>query len=216
MGAIFAAEGRSHGGEWWLSKLKTEDLTGRSLFGGEWKDRSADEFLRDKVDVDTKHKPWSDFSIPFRCSARGVTDGALKTFGSGRALADVAPCLAFPPMYRTTQGQWAAAVGLIPEILGLRRGGFDVVIVVNALDGGALMDATDAKDHAVAHYLWQILRAEWAQARQFWAQDASIYWVDLDASRQRINKLQDLRPLVSRGRQSGKKAALELLERYQF
>lgn len=211
VGGLFAQKGLVHELEWKLYKLQKADLPGRGgLFSSRFKAEPI-SVLKDYFQRNLKGHQVENSEVTFTCPSLSLLTGSLIWQERGDLMTITQKCLPFPPLFRPT-GQWMAATFSIEDsVRYLRKKNFDVIIYVNVLGSGGLLERDELMEEYSSALLWQEIRRAQSAARKL----ANVV-IEVDTKKFKMYDFDNRMALVNLGEMVGSRSAKKIAEKYGF
>ncbi|OFZ14498.1 MAG: hypothetical protein A2Z20_00745 [Bdellovibrionales bacterium RBG_16_40_8] len=208
--ALYAQRGQINEAEWKLYKLEKLDLSNAGFFGRKNEPQSInvlDSFLRDNLDAKIANKT----AVPFFCPSLSLARGTIQWPNDYPLYQAVKMCLPYPPLFQPDNQMVAGLFSLEEIIYELKKNNYNVIILVNVLGDGGLIENQKTKNDYAASILWQEVR------RSIWRAKSMVTDV-IEVNTRGVSMLDfDSRKLlVTAGEAAGEKAASELVSKYGF
>lgn len=153
IGALYSMNGKANDVEWQLSKLKRSDLPEKSLLSSGL-DPASPKNLATYLGTVFNDKKIENSTLPFSCPSMLLGNGKVAWWAQGSLKSMIAKCMAFPPLYKSSQGWVAAPFEVEAAAQKLRDGGAEVIIFVNVLARGLVLKENRIKDDDQVQIIW--------------------------------------------------------------
>lgn len=210
VGGLFAQRGQAHEMEWKLYKLEKQDLPGTGFLSSKLKPNEINS-LRGYLKDSFSQLDVTRTQIPFSCPSQSLAAPDWRWSENGQLSQVVEGCMAYLPLYDVQKGAIAAAFSASEAADRLRKRGVDVVILVNVLNSGQLVDPRQLPDLGASAILWQEIRRSLRMA-SIKVDD----WIEVDTSRVGLSDFARRKELFASGEKAGQLAAKRLIDKYGF
>lgn len=210
IGGLFAQNGLVHELEWKIYKLQKEDLPGK---GGFFSSRFKSEpisILGEYFQKNLKGFAVEKSQVHFACPSISLWTGSLVWENSGDLMKVMEKCLPYPPLFKPS-GSWMAAAFSIEDSIKMLKKKYSVVIYVNILGSGELLEKNEMMEEYPSALLWQEIRRSQREARQF-ATDV----IDVDTKQFKMYDFENRRDLVNLGELAGLRGAKRIAKKYGY
>lgn len=210
VGALFAQNGKIHEVEWKLYKLQKADLPGKGLFSTRFKAepiKVLDEYFQKNIggaSVDNA-------KLEFACPSLSLWSGTLVWQTRGSLKGVLSKCMPYPPLFRPSSPWMAASFALADSVRYLKKKGYKVVIYVNVLGSGELLQQEELLEEYQSALLWQEIRRT-QKAMQSMATDV----IEVDTKQYKMFDFDNRTGLVGLGELAGSRHARKIAEKYGF
>lgn len=210
VGALFSQTGQAHEMEWKLYKLEKYPTPTTGFLSGKIKPGTIKD-LAPFFEEAFAQSQIENSTVDFACTYQRLNEGEVRWQDRGSFAKSLGPCLSLPPLYKGEIGMYAAPTAIAEAVERLKNHGADVIIVVNVLSRGRLINLSQLSDPDEPAIFWQEVR------RNFRANGLAIdEWIDVDTSGFMIGDFARRRDLVSAGERAGQRAARRLIDRFGF
>lgn len=207
--ALYSQKEQEHDVEWRLYKLEQRDLPRRGRFSQQIQAaniQSLQKFFQENLTL----KQIEQAAIPFACPSLSWPRSGVVWQSRGPFDEALRRCIPFPPLYHSTEPWTAAAFALREAINFFESQGVDLVIFVNVLGEGELLDRDTLLADMNSAILWYELR------RSLRRDSMGLEVITVDTSGIHINAFDKRQQLVGLGEQAGQRAAERLTVKYGF
>lgn len=207
---LYSMEAQANDVDWKLFKLKKGDLPGTGLFsssGDPGSTGSLDSYLKTVF----ANKKIETAKISFGCPAQSLKLKDIKWQTRGPYRGIVKRCMPYPPFFKPT-GSWVASPhSLEASARFLRSKGANVVVFVDLIGVGRLME----KKASLNQYRSAML---WMQTRQLLRRQISFVdeIIRINTREHSLTSFSSRRALKKIGVNAGKAAVQRMSEKYQF
>lgn len=207
---LFAQRGQAHEMEWKLYKLEKQSMPSTGFLSSKIKPAEISSlrgYLKDsfsQLDIQRTQ-------IPFSCPSQAIDSADWRWAENGVLANEVEACMAYLPLYDVQRGRMAAAFAAGEAADRLRKRGAEVVILVNVLNSGPLLDPRQLPDLGASVILWQEIRRS-LRAASVKVDD----WIEVDTSKIGVNEFARRKELFATGEKAGQLAAKRLIDKYGF
>ena len=123
----------------------------------------------------------------------------------------VEKCLPYPPLFKP-KSPWMAAAFAVPEAVEyLRKKGAHVILFVNVLGSGQLLEPKELMAEYTSAMLWQELRRSLERVKE-----KDVLVINVITTKNKIYDFSSRNALVMAGEKAGQLAADQLVERFGF
>lgn len=209
-GSLFASRGQAHEMEWKLYKLERQSLPGKGFLSSRLKPESIAS-LRSYLQESFSRQDLAKAQVGFSCPTQTLEVSEFRWAEQGELASEVENCLAFPPLFVTDKGRWAAPGAAVAAVEKLKSMGVDFIILINVLNAGPLMDPRQLPDSGASAILWQeVRRAVRAAAPRV------NEWIEVNTAQVDLSDFSKRKELVQAGEKAGQTAAKWLASKYGF
>ncbi|MGE0764699.1 MAG: patatin-like phospholipase family protein [Bdellovibrionales bacterium] len=207
---LFAQRGQANEMEWKLYKLEKQDMPSTGFLSSKLKAAEIAglrDYLKDsfaQMDVQRTH-------ISFSCPSQALQNADWQWAESGALAQAVENCLPYLPLYDVQKNRMAGAFAAAEAADRLRKRGAEVVVLVNVLNSGAILDPRQLQDSAASVILWQEIRRN-LRAASLKVDD----WIEVDTTKIGVNEFARRKELFATGEKAGQAAAKRLTDKYGF
>lgn len=204
IGALYAVKGQPHDLDWKLFKLENRDLPKKSLlnfFSAQSSISVLDRFLQENF----KGMDMSQTKIEFACSSMNRKTSHVKLFETGEMSETLKKCIAYPPLFRGQDNDWAAPSAGAKALAWLKSQGVNRVIYLDVLGETVPYKAENKQEEA-----WATM---WSQAQtELKGLLPEVDWITLPVQEFSMTDFDKRRELVLRGERSAKQYSNALKE----
>lgn len=210
VGGLYSIKGKANDLEWQLSKLKKSDLPGHGIWGSTVEAASIKE-LNTFFDATFGNRKLEEASIPFSCPSSFTSNGKIVWWGQGNFKQTMQKCVAFPPLYHSSQGWVAASFEVEEAAKHLRDQGANLIVFVNVVARGSIIKEDRLKDPESVSIIW------WEGLSKMNASSNFVNWlVGVHTRNYDILDFDARQSFVEFGREFGEAAAKKISEEYGF
>ena len=204
IGALYAVKGQPHDLDWKLFKLESRDLPNKSLFNF-FSDRSSISILDRFLKENFKGMDVSQTQVKFACPSMNKKTAQLKLYDIGELSSTLKKCIAFPPLFRGEDNDWAAPSAGMKALTWLRTQGVTRVIYLDVL-GETLPYQAENRQEESWTLMWTQAQASLKDLR------GEVDWITLPVQEFAMTDFDKRRELVMRGEKSAKQYLQSLKE----
>ena len=204
IGGLYAVKGQPHDLDWKLFKLESRDLPKKSLLNF-FSDQSSisvlDRFLKENF----KGMDISQTQIKYACPSMNRKTAQVKLYDMGEMSGTLKKCIAFPPLFRGQDSDWAAPGAGVRALTWLRAQGVTKVIYLDVLGDGVAYQPESRQEESWA-LMWSQAQAELKDLR------GEVDWITLPVQEFSMTDFDKRRELVLRGERSAKQYSQSIKE----
>lgn len=196
IGALYSVKGQPHDLDWKLFKLENRDLPKKSLlnfFSAQSSISVLDRFLKENF----KGMDLSRTQVKFACPSMNRKTSEVKLYDIGEMSETLKKCIAFPPLFRGQDSNWAAPGAGLKALTWLKSQGVTKVIYLDVL-GDAIPYKAESKQEEAWSLMWSQAQAELKDLR------GEVDWITLPVQEFAITDFDKRRELVLRGERAAK------------
>ena len=207
--AMYAANARLYDAEWKMMKLSAEMLPKAGILDRSIQPKPISSFLGEFLEKNLPKKKLSEYEISFACPSQSVFDPNVKMRDRGEGRDVVKRCMSVLPYFTAESGEFGSLTAVRESANWLRTQGADVIILVNVLEYGNLVD----KDKQDVEYRNLVL---WSEVRQaIKTQQLGITEViGVNTSEIDVFSFNKRRDLILKGSETGRSAGERLSAKY--
>lgn len=209
VGGLFSIKGQSHEAEWKLYKLEKVDLPTVHFLTHKMSVQKVEvlkSFLKDNINsMDLKFS-----AIPFACPYQ-IRIGETRWIESQQPREDLESCLGYPPLFEANDQKWAQVFAVQEAVERLKRNGINLIILVNVLNAGILIDSKKYVDAEASQFLWAEVRGQ-MRAASLKVEE----YLEVDTSAFGLEDFKKRRDLGLQGEKAGQILVKRLSQKYGF
>ena len=211
IGAFFANNGQIHDTEWKLYKLQRKNLTKKKSFFLDKNSPISVHDLKKFLDTGLGNTNFNQTKIDFACPSLSLQSGVIQWQNRGSLKRGIERCWPYPPMFEP-KGNWVAApFALAESIAYLKDRGVELIIFINVMGLGNLLDTEPLKTDYKSSIIWQEMRRHLNHTK-----DLGIEVIQVKTKMFKLYDLDHRKSLVLAGERAGKLAVQKLLHKYEF
>jgi len=210
VGALYAQKAQVHEAEWILYKSEKKDFYKKSFFEDKFESKPVKDYLA-SFNPEFLKSPIDGYSIPFSCPSRSIWSGRVVWQKRGNTEGALARCLAYPPFFKPEVPWMAAGFSLESAKQYLISQGINVVIFVNVLSYGDLFDKEWASKNTKTALIWRELQS-YIQENKKIVDEV----IEVETRKFNIFDFDNRKYLVRAGEKAGRKAGLQISQKYGF
>lgn len=209
IGALYAQNGKIPEVEWKLYKMQKNDLPGNGLFSSRFKSETIkvmDAYLSANLSGAAERA-----KVEFACPSLSIWSGTLVWQTRGELKSVLSRCMPYPPMFKPAAPWMAAVFSVEDAVRYLKKRGYQVIVYVDVLGSGDLLQQDEALDDFESSLLWQEARRAQKSAQKL-ASDV----IEVDTRSFKMFDFDARTGLVNAGEMAGAREVRKLADKYGF
>lgn len=205
---LYAFKGQVHDLEWKIYKLEKQDFPKKSFLSNQLNPENIkrlSDFLADGFSRSQVRRT----AISFNCPTQSLLTGELSWPKWGDLSAHVGRCMTYPPLFTVDSKASGAAASAPSAVQFLRREGIDIIVYVNVLNNGNLLDARVLPQGDASIMLWNEIRKMSRQAAPLVDE-----WVEVDTQGISMLEFGSRQNWISAGEKAGQEVVRKISERF--
>ncbi len=205
---LYSIQGKAYDAQWKMLKMTERDLPRGGIFDSQARIGTVDA-LNNFFANTIGHQMIERAAVPFSCPAQSTQTGVLTWYATGPMARAVQHCLPYPPLFSPQDNLSAATFALKEAADQLRRQGATVVILIDVLADGGMMNMRTAQENYPLYLLWLSIQTQVRNAHGIFDDVFSINVRDKG-----LTDFASRRSLVQAGEVAGQGAVQTLTRKY--
>lgn len=211
IGALFAQRAQINEVEWKLYKLQKTDLPGKSGFFSSHLSAEPISILNSYLQDNFSGARRETRSLPFVCPSTSLWNGSVMWQNQDNLKQSLERCMPFPPLFQPNKQYMAGAFAIEESIQYLKKKGINVIIYVDVLGSGEILDRKDLAEEYSTVLLWQELKRTARINKKSFTE-----WVEVDTKPYALYDFDHRKELIDLGELVGSRTAQRLISKYGF
>ncbi len=208
--ALYSVQGQVHDVEWKMFRLRESDLPEQGFFSSKV-GREPVSKLDNFMNMAFAQSKLNEGPVKFSCPTYSLDKERLYWQRQGKYQDILKRCLPYPPFFKDNGGYIADPFALKESVKHLRARGAEIIIFVNVMEYGKIVETRARERYLVEQLLWNEVR------RTTSGKQAGIdYIISVQTGSKTLFDLKDKRQLVQDGLRAAKSRLMKIGDKYEF